>query len=153
MSLLGSISTGCLSADGSTNAGREHHLIRFNHKNDDSSRSILKKFFLPYPVRDDIDAQPIWKGICIEGAIDGKHKSYLCPSRVSLKDGTPTTEVVLQMCVTDCTKATSPEKWYKIPKVVNPLKSFSKKHARKCATNNKIVKGHREIVKHLLFKY
>jgi hypothetical protein len=103
LSLLGSILTGCLSADGITNPGREHQLIRFNHKNDDSSRSILKKFFLPYPVRDDIDAQPIWKGICIEGAIDGKHKSYLCPSRICLADGTPTTEVILQMCVTDCT--------------------------------------------------
>jgi hypothetical protein len=94
--LLGSNLTGCLSAEGSTNHQREHQLIRFNHKNDDRSRAIIKKFFLPYPVQDDIDAQPIWKGICIENAMDGKHKSYLCPSRVSLADKTPTTEVILQ---------------------------------------------------------
>ena len=100
--MLGSILTGCLSADGSSNPGRENHLIRYNHANDDSSRSILKKYFLSHPVRDDIDAQPVHKGICLDAAIDGKHKPYICPARVVLEDGTPTDEVILQIFVTDC---------------------------------------------------
>ena len=49
-----------------------------------------------------METQPIYKAICLDAAIDGKHKPYFCPARVFQIDGTPTDEVILQIYVTDC---------------------------------------------------
>jgi len=34
--------------------------------------------------------------------MDGYKKPYICPARVTLKDGTPTDEVLLQITLTEC---------------------------------------------------
>jgi len=49
-----------------------------------------------------METQPIHKAICLDAAIDGRQKPYVCPARVVLEDGTPTDEVILQIYVTDC---------------------------------------------------
>jgi len=49
-----------------------------------------------------METQPVHLAICLDAAIDGRHKPYICPARVVLANGTPTDEVILQMYVTDC---------------------------------------------------
>ena len=85
-----------------TGSGIEQNFIRFHHPDDDSSKRSTKKYFSAHPLRNDVDAQPIYKGICIDAAIDGLGKPYICPARVVLADGSPTAEVLLQLFVTDC---------------------------------------------------
>jgi len=77
-------------------------LKRVFHPTDDTSRDSKKRYFISDLKGLVADDHTIFQAYCIDAAIDGLNKPYICPARVVLADGTPTEEVVLQIIVTEC---------------------------------------------------
>lgn len=90
------------------NQAEPGHILRlgqFNHPTDVGSRKLNKQFFtstVPGPIA--IDGH-VYSAHCIDAAIDGLSKPYICPARLSnVNDGSATEEVLLQILVTGCSE-------------------------------------------------
>ena len=77
-------------------------LKRVFHPTDDSSREVKKRYFISDPEGLVAADHTIFRAYCIDAAIDGNNKPYICPARVVHGDGAPTDEVVLQISITEC---------------------------------------------------
>jgi len=77
-------------------------LKRVFHPTDDASREVKKRYFISDPEGLVAADHTIFRAYCIDAAIDGLNKPFICPARVVNANGTHTNEVVLQIIVTEC---------------------------------------------------